>query len=62
MYANKAAMKRTEVADFLNFFVSEAAQPLVSKRGFVRMTDETRQAMTERLEAALKPAEATESK
>ncbi len=62
MYANKEAMKRTEVADFLKFFVSEAAQPLVSKRGFVRMTDETRQAMTERLEAALKPAEATESK
>ncbi len=62
MYANKEAMKRTEVADFLKFFLSEAAQPLVSKRGFVRMTEETRQAMTERLEAALKPAEATESK
>ncbi len=62
MYANQEAIQRTEVADFLKFFLSEAAQPLVSKRGFVRMTEETRQAMTERLEAALKPAEATESK
>ena len=62
MYVNQEAMRRTEVADFLKFFLSEAAQPLVSKRGFVRMTDETRQAMTERLGAALKPAEATESK
>ncbi len=62
MYVNKEAMKRAEVAEFLKFFISEAAQPLVSKRGFVRMTHETRQAMTERLEAALKTVEATESK
>ena len=62
VYANQDAMKRTEVADFLKFFISEAAQPLVAKRGFVRMKDETRHAMTERLDAALKPAEAAEAK
>ncbi len=62
MYANKEAMQRTEVADFLKFSISEVAQPLVAKRGFVRMTDKTRQAMTERLTAALKSAEPSESK
>lgn len=62
MYANKEAMKRTEVADFLKFSISVVAQPLVAKRGFVRMTDETRLAMTERLTAALKAVEPSESK
>ncbi len=57
VYANKEALKRPEVAEFLKFSVSEEAQPLVAKRGFVRMTDATRQKMEERLAAALKPAE-----
>ncbi len=61
-YVNKEALKRPEVAEFLKFSISEAAQPLVAKRGFVRMTDETRQAMEERLAAALKPAEPAEAK
>jgi len=61
-YANKDALKRPEVAEFLKFSISEAAQPLVAKRGFVRMTDATRKEMEERLAAALKPAEPTETK
>ena len=54
-YANKEALKRPEVAEFLKFSISATAQPLVAKRGFVRMTDATRQEMEERLAAALKP-------
>ena len=61
-YVNKEAMKRPEVAKFLTFSISEAAQPLVAKRGFVRMTDATRKEMEERLAAALKPAEPAETK
>lgn len=56
-YVNKEALKRPEVAEFLTFSISKAAQPLVAKRGFVRMTDATRMEMEERLAAALKPAE-----
>ena len=62
VYVNQDALKRHEVAEFLKFSVSEAAQPLVTKRGFVRVTEATRKAMQERLAAALKPAEATETK
>jgi phosphate transport system substrate-binding protein len=58
IYANKEALKRPEVAEFLRFAVSEAAQPLVSIRGFVRIPDERRKEMVERLEAALAPAAA----
>ncbi|MEK6260371.1 MAG: PstS family phosphate ABC transporter substrate-binding protein, partial [Planctomycetota bacterium] len=43
VYVNKEALKRSEVAEFLKFSISKAAQPLVAKRGFVRMTDATRQ-------------------
>jgi phosphate transport system substrate-binding protein len=61
-YANKEALKRSEVVKFLEFSISEVAQPLVAKRGFVRMTDATRKEMEERLAAALKSAEPTETK
>ena len=57
VYANREALKRSEVAEFLKFTLSEAAQPLVSKRGFVRVTEETRRMMEERLAEALKPTE-----
>lgn len=62
VYANKDALKRPEVVEFLKYSVSEAAQPLVTKRGFVRVTEQTRKDMEDRLAAALKPAEATETK
>ena len=59
VYANKETLKRPEVVEFLKFTVSEASQPLVAKRGFVRMPEERRKEMQARLEAALKPADAT---
>ncbi len=58
VYANKETLKRPEVVEFLKFTVSEASQPLVAKRGFVRMPEERRKEMQARLEAALKPADA----
>jgi phosphate transport system substrate-binding protein len=56
VYANKEAMKRPEVVEFLKYIVSEAAQPIVEKRGFVRMKEEKRKEMEARLEAALNTA------
>lgn len=56
VYTNKEALKRSEVVEFLKFSISEAAQPLVAKRGFVRMSEATRKEMEARLEAALMPA------
>ena len=54
MYANKAPMlERPEVAEFLRFAVSEEAQSLVEKRGFVPVTDAVRRQMSKRLEEAL---------
>ena len=58
VYANKETLKRPEIVEFLRFTISEASQPLVAKRGFVRMPDERRKEMVARLEAALKPADA----
>ncbi len=40
MYVNKNSLKRHEVAEFLNFAISEVAQPLVANRGFVRVKGE----------------------
>jgi phosphate transport system substrate-binding protein len=56
VYANTETLKRPEVVEFLRFTVSEASQPLVAKRGFVRLPDERRKEMETRLEAALKQA------
>lgn len=54
VYANKDALKRPEVVEFLKFTISEKAQPLVAKRGFVRMPEKLRQEMEARLEETLK--------
>ena len=62
VYVNQDALKRHEVAEFLKFSVSEAAQPLVTKRGFVRVTEATRKAMEQRLAATLNSAKAAEKK
>ena len=56
VYANVETLKRPEIAAFLKFTVSEESQPLVAKRGFVRIPDEKRKVMETRLEAALKAA------
>lgn len=50
MIVNRDSLKRKEVADFLRFAVSETAQPLVSKRGFVRVKDEVLKTMQKKLE------------
>lgn len=57
IYVNLEATKRPEVVEFLKFFISEESQPLVTKRGFVRIPDERLKEMQAKLEAALKPAE-----
>ncbi|HEY4263104.1 MAG TPA: PstS family phosphate ABC transporter substrate-binding protein [Schlesneria sp.] len=54
VYANVETLKRPEIADFLKFTVSEESQPLVAKRGFVRIPEEKRKEMETRLETALK--------
>jgi ABC-type phosphate transport system substrate-binding protein len=57
MYSNKASLlSRPEVAEFMKFAVSEAAQPLIQQRGFVRVKDEVRQEMQKKLEACLAEA------
>lgn len=58
VYVNTEMLKRPEIAEFLKFHISAASQPLVAKRGFVQMPEEIRLKMVERLEAALKPADA----
>lgn len=62
VYVNKETLQRSEVVEFLKFMVSEASQPLVAKRGFVRLPDARRQEMAARLETALKPAAAEPAK
>ncbi len=54
VYANKETLKRPEIVEFLKFTVSEKSQPLVAKRGFVRMPEQRRQEMEKRLDEALK--------
>lgn len=49
VYANREAMKRPEVMEYLKFFVSETAQPLITQRGFICVTEETRKKMVDRL-------------
>ena len=53
VYANVETLKRPEIAAFLKFTVSEESQPLVAKRGFVRIPDAKRKEMEDRLTAAL---------
>jgi phosphate transport system substrate-binding protein len=61
MYANLDSLKRPEVASFLKFATSEEAQPLIEKRGFVRMKEEVRQQMQEKLGKAISEPAATKS-
>lgn len=54
MYANKDALRnRPEIAAFLRFVISEDAQPLIKKRGFVPVKEEVRQKMVKTLEDSL---------
>jgi phosphate transport system substrate-binding protein len=54
MYVNTDALQhRPEVAAFMRLVVSEEAQPLIEKRGFVRVKDDVRQKMAAKLEEAL---------
>ncbi|MBS0203872.1 MAG: PstS family phosphate ABC transporter substrate-binding protein [Planctomycetes bacterium] len=57
IYVNMEALKRSEIVEFVKFHISEASQPLVAKRGFVRMPEEKRLEMIKRLDAALKPTD-----
>lgn len=59
MYASSEAVKRPEVAEFLQFAVSEESQPLVEMRGFVRVQDATRLKSLEILESKLKELSTT---
>lgn len=56
VYVNKETLSRPEIVEFLKFTVSAESQPLVAKRGFVRIPDEVRLKMVARLDEALKPA------
>lgn len=50
MYVNRSTLQaRHEVADFLAYALSDQAQPLIRKRGFVPVQDEVRHAMQKRL-------------
>lgn len=63
MYANKSTLlSRPEVADFLRFAVSDEAQDLIQQRGFVRVKDDLRKQMRDKIESvfAEKPAAKTE--
>lgn len=61
-YANREALNRPEVVKFLNYSISDAAQPLVAKRGFIRITDATRAEMNQRLATAILSAASTKPK
>jgi phosphate transport system substrate-binding protein len=52
MYVDKASLKQPEVYQFLKFAVSVESQPLVEKRGFVRVNEETRENAAKTLDIA----------
>ncbi|MBI1345766.1 phosphate ABC transporter substrate-binding protein PstS family protein [bacterium] len=54
IYINKAALKRSEVADFAKFYLTEEGQKLVTDQAFVRLPADKLAAMQERLAEALK--------
>ena len=54
MYVNLNVMRaRPEIVEFLKFAVSEAAQPLIQNRGFVRVKDDVLKQMQNKLETTL---------
>lgn len=53
IYVNKKALKRTEVAEFVRFFLSDQGQAAVVERKFIRVQPQVLQEMRDRLEAAL---------
>jgi phosphate transport system substrate-binding protein len=53
IYVNKKALARPEVVAFLQMYLGEAGQKLVSERKFLPMKAEDQKAMQERLAAAL---------
>ena len=61
MYVDLNALKRSEVAEFLRFAVSEESQVLVEKRGFVRVNEDARQKASAKLEAAISALAAPKS-
>lgn len=54
MFVSKESMKRSEVAEFLKYIVSDEAQELLEKAGFVLQKVEERTKTKETLQAALK--------
>ncbi len=54
IYVNKKALKRPEVAKFVQFYLSEAGQHMVTERKIVRMPAPKWQEMQDRLAEALK--------
>ncbi len=62
MYASRSSLQaRHEVVDFLTYALSDQAQPLIRKRGFVPVRDDVRQVMQKRLSEAA-PHTKTEGK
>lgn len=53
IYVNKTECQRKEVADFLNFYMSDDGQKLVSEVGYVRLSEELIKEPRERLAAAI---------
>lgn len=56
VYATHDGLKRPEVREFLKYYLGPTGQEIVSKRGYIRLKDETRAEMNERLEAAIAEA------
>ncbi|MCL4133267.1 UNVERIFIED_CONTAM: hypothetical protein GTU68_025388 [Idotea baltica] len=59
IYVNKAALKRPEVVAYLNYYISEEGQELVSEVGYVRASAETFEKTKQILADALKEAGTT---
>ncbi|MDA1015497.1 MAG: PstS family phosphate ABC transporter substrate-binding protein [Planctomycetota bacterium] len=53
IYANRAECARKDVAEFLNFYMSDEGQKLVGEVGYVRLSEELIKEPRERLAAAL---------
>lgn len=54
IYVDKEALKRPEVAGFVEFYLSDEGQAVVEKRKYVRMNPESLTEMRQRLAVALK--------
>jgi len=53
VYVNRETLQRSEIQEYLKFVVSSESQPLINKRGFVKVKEELRQQMESRLTEAI---------